>query len=234
MNVVAYEISPNLNHIPKRPKRGEVEKFDALIYPEGSLEFWDLARESSYVGTNPIHFLGWLKRLPKTDFPHNIPGISLMSKRMLEILCSVGEFPHAVVPARIFSYDLEYEIERYLDQQNLDPDLCNENYVALHLAEHLDLADQERSTYRLAYDGSPKIDELVLKEPSEGFPPLFRVKGKAIYLFVSPAAKEALDAAGIRSVDYFAWDENGSAGWVYRMPDGTEQIGDPRPVGANS
>jgi hypothetical protein len=234
MNIIAYEISAGLDHIPKRPKRGDIKKFDALVYPEGSLEFWNLAGESPYTGTNLINFLGWLERLSKTDFPRNILGVSLVSKQMLDVFCSVGDFPHTVIPTRIFSYELEYETEEYLEQQILDPELCNENFVALNLGEHFDFVDRERTTYKVAYDGSPKIDELFLREPPGGFPPMFRVKGKAIYLFVSPDAKESLDMAGIKSIDYFAWDEDGSAGWVYKMPDGTEQIGNPRPVGANS
>lgn len=38
----------------------------------------------------------------------------------------------------------------------------------------------------------------------------------------------------IKSVDYFAQDENFSAGWVYEIPNGTEKVGDPRPAGITS
>lgn len=227
MTILAYKCMWNLDHIPKRPKRGDVEKRDAWIYPRDSIKRWRLIETLPYDGPEPLNFLGWPERLPKTEFPDNNPGFALMSKRMLEILCSIGEFRHKAIPARIFSYDLKYEIEEYLDQQNLDSELCNENYVAVQLLEHLDVADQERSTYESAYDGSLQIDELVLKEPPGGFPPIFRVKGDPIYLFASPAAKQTLDAAGIRSLNYTAWDEDGMAGRVYRKPDGTEQIGHP-------
>jgi hypothetical protein len=234
MTILAYDCMWNLDHIPKRRKRGDVEKRDAWIYPRDLIKRWRLIETSPYDGPEPLNFLGWPKRLPKTEFPDNNPGFSLMSKRMLEILYSVGEFRYKAIPTRIFSYDLKYEIEDYLNQQNLDPEFCNENYVAVQLLEHLDVADQERCTYEPAYDGSLRIEKLVLKEPSIGFPPLFRVKGDPIYLFVSPAAKQALDTAGIKGIDYTAWDKNGIAGIVYRMPDGTEQIGNPRPVGATS
>jgi hypothetical protein len=217
----------NLDHIPKRPKRGDVEKRDAWIYPEHAVNVWSLIKTLLYDGPEPINFLGWPKRLPKTDFPDNNPGLVLMSKRMLEILYSVGEFPHRLIPTRIFFYDLEYEIEEYLNQQNLDPELCNEGYFAVQLLEHIDVADPERCTYEPSYDGSMKIDKLVLREPLDGFPPLFRVKGDPFDLFASPEAKQALDAAGIKSMNYIAWNEDGIAGRIYRKPDGTEQIGHP-------
>jgi hypothetical protein len=230
MKILAYECRCNLDHIPKRPKRGDVEKQDAFIYPPHAVNVWKLIETLPYDGPEPINFLGWPKRLPKTDFPYNNPGFPLMSKRMLEVLCSVGELPHKLIPTRIFFYDLEYEIEEYLNQQNLDPELCNEDYFAVQLLEHIDVADPERCTYEPSYDGSIQINKLVLREPLEGFPPLFRVKGDPFGLFTSPEAKQALDVAGIKSVKYFAWDKDGSAGWVYKMPDGTEQIGNPRPI----
>jgi hypothetical protein len=233
MTVLAYKCMWNHDHIPKRPKRGDVEKYDACIYPPYEVDVWRLIETVPYNGPEPINFLGWLKRLPKTEFPRNDSGFPLMSKRMLEVLYSIGEFPHNLVRTRIFSYDLEYEIEEYLNEQSLDPELCNENYFAVQLLEHIDVADLERCTYESSYDGSMKIDELVLREPPRGFPPLFRVKGTPFDLFASPLAKQALDAAGIKSMNYTAWDENGIAGRVYRMPDGTEQIGDPRPSGVN-
>jgi hypothetical protein len=225
MTILAYKCTWNIDHIPKRSKRGDVEKKDAFIYPPHALNVWRLIETTPYNGTEPINFLGWPKRLSKTEFPRNDSGFPLMSKRMLEVLYSVGEFPHKLIPTRIFFYDLEYEIEEYLNQQNLDPELCNENYFAVQLLEHIDVADPERCTYEPSYDGSMKIDELVLREMPGGFPPLFRVKGDPFDLFASPEAKQALDAAGIKSMNYIAWDEHGIAGRVYRKPDRSEQIG---------
>jgi hypothetical protein len=233
VNILAYDIHPNLDHIPKRPKRGDVEKYDALLYPEDSINEWELIETSPYDENESIKFLGWLNRLPETDFPHNKPGLLLMSKKMLETLCSVGSFPHRVIPARIFSYDLEYDIDEYLDCQNLDANLCNEDFIIVQLLEHLDAIDRERSTFKTSPafpNDPPEVDQLVLREIPGGFPPLFRVNGYETYAFASPEAKQALDRTGIRSVKYFAWDKDGSAGWVYKMPDGTEQIGNPRPI----
>jgi hypothetical protein len=232
MNIIAYDIHSNLEHIPKRPKRGDVEKYDALIYPEGSINEWSLIETVPYDETESINFLGWLNRLPATDFPHNKPGLLLMSKKMLEALCSVGSFPHGVIPARIFSYDLEYNIDEYLYCKNLDSSLCNENFVVVQLLEYLDVVDQKRSTFRSSPafpNDPPEVDELVFRELSGDFPPLFRVNGYETYVFASPQAKQALDKAGIKGIKYFAWDKDGSAGWVYKMPDGTEQIGNPVP-----
>jgi hypothetical protein len=237
MTIFAYRCMSSSSHIPKRPKRGDVEKYDALIYPEYSVEQWALIKTLPYDGPEPINFLGWLKRLPKTDYPRNIPGFSLMSKRMLEVLYSVGYFPCRAIETRIFSYDLEYEIEEYLDQQNLALDLCNKEYVAVQLLEHSELIDREHSIIETDPefpDSPPQIEKLVLKEPPNGFPPVFRVADNPSWLYVSAAAKEALDQANIKGLYYIAWDETGIRGPVYKLPDGREHIGNNPlpPVGA--
>jgi hypothetical protein len=246
MTILAYHCMCDCSQVPKRLKRGDIERYDAILYPWETFQGWGIAPfytgvepvkhwtfvdSTPYAGVEPLHFLGWPKRLPKTDFPRNSPGLPLMSKRMLEVLCSVGDFPHKAISTRIFDYDLEREIETYLTQEDLDPELCNENYVAVQLLEHSNVADLERSTFRTDIAiNPPLIEELVLKEPAQGFPPLFRVERDPIHLFVSPTAKSALEEAGIKDIRYFAWDENGIRGAVYKLRDGTEHIGnDPPP-----
>jgi hypothetical protein len=242
MTLIAYKISSSSRHIPKRLKRGDIERYDASLYPWETFQGWGIAScytgvepvkhwtfidPTPYAGVEPLHFLGWPKRLPKTDFPNNSPDLPLMSRRMLEVLCSVGDFPHKAIATRIFDYDLEREIEPYLTQEDLAPELCNENYVAVQLLEHSNFADLERTIFRKhpAFPDDFLVDLLVLKEPPDRFPPLFRVLEDPIHLFVSPRAKIALEEAGIKGINYFAWDENGRAGWVHKRPDGTDGIG---------
>jgi hypothetical protein len=62
MTIVAYDIRPNLDHIPKRPKQGEVATFDAILFPEGCIKTWDLINTETYSGPDPINFLGWVER----------------------------------------------------------------------------------------------------------------------------------------------------------------------------
>jgi hypothetical protein len=226
MIALAYDIRPNLDHIPKRPKRGEVATFDAILFPEGCIKNWDLINISTYNGPEPIIFLGWIERLSKTDFPRNIPGLPIISKRMLEVLLSVGDFPHRVISTRIFPYELRYtgDTGEHWNPENLPIDLCNQDYVVVQLLEYTNATDYDRSTFRIhpAFpDDPPVVDQLVLRCPPSGFPPLFRVDSSRLKLFISPSAKIALEEEKI-VLNYVEWNENGTNEIVYKLPDNSE------------
>jgi hypothetical protein len=134
--------------------------------------------------------------LSMTDFPHleDAHFWPIMSRKMVEILLSVGDFPHQIIPVS-FRDHLGVPIE------------CD--YVILHLTELSDILDLDKSLYSLrqsVLDPSKSIisdiKKVVLKEPKKGFPPVFRVKWKEIYLFVSAEAKVALEAAGIKGIGF--------------------------------
>jgi hypothetical protein len=226
MITLAYDIRPNLDHIPKRPKQGEVATFDIVLFPEGCIRNWDLINSETYNGPDPINFLGWIERLSKTDFPRNIPGLPIISKQMLEILLSVDNFPHRAIPTRIFPYDLRYtgDTGEHWDLEDLPIELCNQDYVAVQLLEYTNATDYDRSTFRThpAFpDEPPVIDRLVLHRPSEGFPPLFRVDSSPSKLFISPSAKTALESKKI-VLNYVEWNESGASEIVYKLPDNSE------------
>jgi hypothetical protein len=213
MKIIAYELLHNTDHIPKRFPRGDIERYDASVYPQESLQAWDFITTSEYTGLTPIYFLGWLKRLLKTEFPRNNPGIPLMSERMLEILTRAGDFPYQAVPARIFDYSLQYEIDNYLENQNFSTNSCDSRYMAVKLLEHIDVVDRQRSELEFSVtdpSALPYISHLVMSEPQQGFPPIFRVEGSPTRLFVSIAAKEALDRAGIKGTRFLAYGEDGN------------------------
>jgi hypothetical protein len=218
MRIIAYELMPSSDHLPKRFPRGDIERYDAMVYPQGSLEPWDFITSSEYTGRIPIIFLGWLNRLPKTDFPYNSPDLPLMSWRMLEVLTRVGNFPHQAVPTQIVDFELQYEIEEYLGNQDFNTDTCNSNYFAVKLLEHLDVIDRERSEFERYVsdppDLPPVVTRLVMREPDQGFPPLFRVDGDPVLLFVSPVAKEALEQANIKGIRFLAYGDDGTTARV--------------------
>jgi hypothetical protein len=135
-----------------------------------------------------------LSRTRVTNYPHNRQGWPIMSKRMLEVLLSVQEFPHQVIPIAMLS-------------DHADSDEKNYEFVAVQLLEHQDVFDWEKSVY----ERDPELpncieslEKLVLKETNGGFPPLFRIATVPLRtrLYVSLEGKAALEAAGIRGVNF--------------------------------
>jgi hypothetical protein len=221
--IVAYEISPSLDFIdllaedPMDRKYGEAEKYNAWIYvptePKGIP--WGGTRDTiPYSGPEPIDFVGFLdERLHQTDYLYTDDSDlkPIISKRMLYILRSVGEFPHKVIYTRIYDYGFQGQGENNYEGCTTPPaGEFNEDYVSLQLLEHVDGIDHERSEFRprLNSDLPPYISNLVLKEPVNGFPPIFRLNriGEDGSLFISPTAKEALEEAGIKGLDFTEYE----------------------------
>jgi hypothetical protein len=134
--------------------------------------------------------------LAPTDYPYfwEFSAWPIMSRRMLDVLLSVGTFPHQVIPV-IFKSEENKEL--------------NDDYVILHLLELSDLLDMDRSVYTIKRSvANPEktfvcdVKLKVLKEPAEGFPPIFRIKGCSIPLYISTVARQALENAGIQGLDF--------------------------------
>lgn len=203
--LIAYGLVPLAsNHV------NEDLGYDAELIPfKGSDLFdyamWETDEISEY--PVPIEFQGLLKTVRQTDYPVTRPSLPLMSKRMLEVLKSIGSFSHNVLPTRItdgtIGRRLTNEDNRYDEDGNLKPDYYTDNYVLLHLTSHLDAMDLERSEYD-DYDTETNlvssIDKFVFKDIGHEFPPIFRLTHCPVVLFISEAAKEALEAAGMKSL----------------------------------
>jgi hypothetical protein len=154
-----------------------------------------------------VSFIGLKSWLPPTDFPY-IDQVRtswpIMSRKMIEVLISVGDFPHQVIPV-IFKAEDEDFAARFCDGPS---PVLNHDYAILQLLKISNFLDLEKSEYEnVAYiDGLGTFihasGKIVLKEPKEGFPPIFRVEGCETYLYISGAAKEALERAGIQGVDF--------------------------------
>jgi hypothetical protein len=135
----------------------------------------------------------WLK---DTDFPYieNVSFWPIMSKKMVKVLLSVGDFPHQIIPTTF--KDKSGKI--------LEPD-----YVILQLNQISDFIDRNESIYTMkqaVVDPNRsficRIKKLRLVKPENGFPPIFRVKWNVPYLYVSAEAKNALEAAGIKGLRF--------------------------------
>jgi hypothetical protein len=131
-----------------------------------------------------------------TDYPYILEVWTwpIMSRRMLDVLLSVGNFPHQVIPVTFKSVENKE---------------ANHDYIILQLLEFSDLLDMDKSVYTIERGvADPEMTFVcnvklkVLREPAGGFPPIFRIKGDSIPLHVSAVAKQALEDAGIQGLEF--------------------------------
>jgi hypothetical protein len=153
-------------------------------------------------------FVGLKDWLAPTDYPYirEVRNWPIISRRMLDVLLSVGNFPHQVIPVIFKSIDHP----SYSDEERRAKSLIrNHDYVILQLLELSDVFDMEKSEYNTERGvADPEmilltdVWNVVLKEPPGGFPPIFRIKGYELRLYVSAEAKQALEDAGIQGLDF--------------------------------
>jgi hypothetical protein len=165
---------------------------------------------------NPVEFQGLLSTVRQTDFPVIQERWPVMSKRMVEVLESVGSFPHRIRPARILDGRIGRSLaegdRRFDEQGNFKPEFYTDDYILLQITEHLDAIDLERSVYR-RYEPDVNmlsgVRKFVFKDIGREYPPIFRPTHCPARLFISDSAKQALEEAsikGLRLFDYVAME----------------------------
>lgn len=194
-----YKLSHDYNHsgVPER---------DAFHVPfEGdnniSAYMIDTEMYGSDLLPDRIYFQANFLLIPKYDYPLTDLNIPVMHHRMLDVFLSLGEIKYEGIP--VIMIDDTYLNGRFDDSANLNPSVpINEDYIAIRFTDGLyDFLDLDSSDYRPSRVNPnipSRIRKAVLKKPDQGFPPLFRVKFTPSTLFISQAAKEALEAAGIK------------------------------------
>jgi hypothetical protein len=220
LEVVAYQLIETGDHLRNLPdvmdrEYGEIEDFDVVIYeptkPKGADSTF-LERVVPYDGPEPINFLGFLDRLPdQTDFLNNELLWTIISRRTLYLLKSICQFSHKEVPINIYDYRLKDSLNNYLEIEDLSPEVCNRDYVILQLLETVDAVDVEYSKFEevdLDDSDPPEVTQLILREPKNGFPPIFRLANSDEFstsyfrLYLSLAAKEVLENAAIKGIRF--------------------------------
>jgi hypothetical protein len=171
-----------------------------------------LMETTTYELPESVIFWGDHELLNYIDYPSNNLNWPIMSRRMYYVLTSLGPFPHRVIPiALIDSTRFPDQPERYFladGQPNSEVTDFN-SLVAVQILEHNDYFDFEHSDYKPSsrLPGRVKsVNRYVLNEPTEGFPPLFRLAADPVILFISAKAREALREAGIRGTAYYPLD----------------------------
>jgi hypothetical protein len=202
---IAYEIDRALDHFgPDDENDGELIR--GQFPPEkekngisGLLKVYIPAPLTNV--PNPLRFAASEFNLESTDYPDFEVPWPIISKRMLAVLKSVGDFAHCSYPVETDDVDCFPE----LNWQRSG--IKNHNYILLHLTEHQDALDWDNSICERDPDLPHRVEihtlkKLVIKIPEGGLPPIFRLSPMRTYLFVSSAAKMALEAAGIQGVRY--------------------------------
>jgi hypothetical protein len=177
------------------------ENVNFAFLPTEDYDVYFPAGDGSY-NTLPerIEFNAANEFLEFVDYPYVSPtSWPVMSRRMLDTLLSVGEFPHRAFP--VVMLDAKGVFDEIL-RKYVPIGTENHNFVIVQLLEHLDLFDWEQSIYQPhpRRQGAVKrgsVKKVALREPVGGFPPLFCLVGFETHLFLSVAGKAALEAAGI-------------------------------------
>jgi hypothetical protein len=141
----------------------------------------------------PVIFQGYLDFVKYIDYPVCSNNWHVMSRRMYEILISVGDFPHRVIPVAVVDWTIQKK-DWFDSNGELRKEICLWNYLVVQTTEYLDIFDYEKSTYRKDSDGwIDKISKYVFKTSEEDcLPPIFKIKEEDLSLFVSAEARSAL------------------------------------------
>jgi hypothetical protein len=181
-----YVLGWSTDHI-KGPQSGM-----RLIEFPGSDNLERLMNVTPYKLPETVVFRADFKFLSQTDYPPQSQNWPLMSLRMYEVLLSVGDFPHRVIPVTMESTKLDPSQPNY---RTIDSD----SFVAIQFLEYADYFDRKRSIY------SPEGNyptHYVLNEPPEGFPPVFRLAVNPGVICISAEARKALQKVGIIGTAY--------------------------------
>lgn len=194
-----YRLSHDYNH------SGDPER-DAFHVPfegDNNISAYMIDTEMYGSGLLPdrIYFQANFLLIPKYDYPLTDLNIPVMHHRMLDVFLALDEIKYEGIP--VIMIDDTYLGERFDGSGNLNPTVPkNEDYLAIRLTDGLhNFLDLDRSDYRPSRVNPnipSRIRKTVLKKPDQGFPPLFRVKFTPSALFISQAAKEALEANNIK------------------------------------
>jgi hypothetical protein len=195
----AYRLDWDTTHLGT----GEIEEDAWLInYPNPPDRgmFWRMIESLNLPERTEFDSIGSM--LSMTDYPYTDVRWPILSKRMLNILLSVGSFLHRTYPLIMFDASAVIDPKT---KKFVFPRTENHDYVAVQLTEHLDAFDFEKSVYRRGKINPSvivDIEWLVLKELENEFPPLFTLDDSPLDLFVSAEARAALEAANIQGIRF--------------------------------
>lgn len=192
----AYQLSVTVDHLVDMT-------YDAALIPFPGSDTTFFYSKGELRIPLPLRFVANFSAIRGRDYPvTRPPDVDIMSKRMLDVLRSVGPFEHRVHPVVLID-DTVDPAKRYAPDGSLRRDIIDESFVFVQLLSHTDAFDWERSVYTrddLLPGRVLEIDKFVLRDVP--LPPLFRLSARPGCLYVSAAAKDAIERAGLRGPDF--------------------------------
>jgi hypothetical protein len=206
-----YKLDWSLDHLPRDVEPEDRYDAQQRKFPKNDVGLYEgKVGRSVFAATEPlpfparIEFIAFGEIWTYTDYPYTDVRWPIMSKRMLDTLLRVSYVPHRTYPVVMVDGQIFYD-EKLGKRVPIGTE--NHDYVAVQLTDHEPVFDYDRSVY----DEDPEaphiithVKKLVLTTPPGGFPSLFRVRGTGLRLplYVSAEARAALEAAGIRGVEF--------------------------------
>ncbi|MEZ4221832.1 MAG: hypothetical protein R3B13_12945 [Polyangiaceae bacterium] len=120
----------------------------------------------------------------------------VFSRRVMAVLEGLGAFPHRTVSVTV--------------EDEAGGSALRDHFVAVHLSTHDVHFDREHAIFETNEDDPDEIEEVTrwrFEVPPSGLPPLFRVAEHDVNVFVSKAAKEALEPLGLDGLELIALDD---------------------------
>jgi hypothetical protein len=183
------------------------DDFDAtLVRFEGWEVMAGLIPSRSLEIREPVFFEANVETLRAIDYPINDVSWPIMSQRMRNVLLSGAQVAHREIQV-IMLDDTVKPAERFHSSSKPRPGVGMEGFSAIQITAYTDAFDWERSEFaphpRLR-NRVVKVSKLVLKDMA--LPPLFRLSALPGPLFVTAAARAALEAEGIRELKFIPLD----------------------------
>jgi hypothetical protein len=187
---VAFEINFDLDHVPQGKSVATLEPFpgsDAISL----ISMFDVEVP------DPLVFVAKdLKLVGSLDYLYTDTNWPIMSRRMFEAIASLGELEH-----RRFDVTI---------QGGKGASAIEHAFVAVQLLQ----ASVDLDFQHARVEMDPKYRDEVwrvirwrVQVPENGLPPLFRVRQQDAWLFVSAAAKQRLEAMGVRGARFSDLDQ---------------------------
>jgi len=199
MNKKVYELLEDVQRLDRLDRPNDIEH-DPFPDQEKATYIWNGSVKGHI--PDPIYAYGNVNELlSEYDCPVFSLGLPVVSKKLLNVLLSVSGFEYKT--SQILLVDSTYKDALYgKENKNLEDISINKDYCIFDVKNKLKIFDFEKSIYKRRKSDPSRpylIDKLVFKEPTNGFPVIFR-SVETTGLFISQETKDAMDKANIKGL----------------------------------
>ncbi len=211
MSDKVYELRSNIRRLSSM-ERGDAYDLKEFDFPKmGEIRRVYENRLLQLPETTFFYLYSDKRSIQTLDSFHASDTDCVYSKKMIDVLLAVRDFRHRQYPIAVLE-EGAIKFQRnpdgyrtpkpYDDPESFKKKSLRDDLFIFQTLEFLDVFDWEKSDYRQSalskeVGSAGRVNEYVFKEPSGGFPPLFRLVNDPVSLFISAEARAALKKAGI-------------------------------------